>query len=203
LLAKAKREARRGSGQTCGVAVSDGCAVAVLLLGYCSPPSPHTHPGRCASCRRRWWTDPESRQRLRGCALACGGILIGAQRVKPARAGACCNRDGVVVDVATAMNAAPLAGIGRRVAVAPFEAAGRQVRSGVPRVSLHALRHSHATHLLKSGVNPKVTSERLGHTSVAITLDIYSHVLPSMQEDAARTIDALMRTALEQKKIDP
>ena len=45
----------------------------------------------------------------------------------------------------------------------------------------HDLRHTHATHLLKQGVHPKIVSERLGHSTVAITLDTYSHVLPGMQ----------------------
>jgi len=64
------------------------------------------------------------------------------------------------------------------------------------RCRFHDLRHSHATHLLKSGVHPKVASERLGHASIAITLDTYSHVLPGLQEDAARRVDAALRKAL-------
>jgi integrase len=65
------------------------------------------------------------------------------------------------------------------------------------KVRFHDLRHTHATHLLKAGVHPKVASERLGHASVAITLDTYSHVLPGLQEDAARGVDAALRKALE------
>jgi integrase len=53
-----------------------------------------------------------------------------------------------------------------------------------------------ATQLLKAGVHPKVVSERLGHASIGITLDTYSHVLPSMQEEAAEKIDAGLRKAL-------
>ena len=56
----------------------------------------------------------------------------------------------------------------------------------------HGLRHTHATILLEQGVNPKVVSERLGHASVATTMDIYSHVLPDMQEKAALAIDAAL-----------
>ena len=48
----------------------------------------------------------------------------------------------------------------------------------------HDLRHTHATMLLKQGVNPKIVQERLGHSSISITMDIYSHVMPSMQRDA-------------------
>ena len=61
---------------------------------------------------------------------------------------------------------------------------------------LHDLRHTHATMLLRAGVHPKVVSERLGHASIAITLDVYSHVLPGMQEAAAELIDAGLRAAL-------
>ena len=62
--------------------------------------------------------------------------------------------------------------------------------SGLPHLTLHGLRHAHATLLLEAGINVKVVSERLGHTSIAITLDIYSHVLPGIQEAAALALDA-------------
>ncbi len=75
-------------------------------------------------------------------------------------------------------------------------------RSKLPHVRFHDLRHSHATQLLKQGVHPKIVSERLGHSKVGITLDTYSHVLPSMQEDAARKIDAALRDAVA-KHEDP
>ncbi len=58
--------------------------------------------------------------------------------------------------------------------------------------SLHELRHTHATPLLGANVHPKVVSERVGHATVGITLDTYSHVLPNLQEEAARKIDALL-----------
>ena len=64
--------------------------------------------------------------------------------------------------------------------------------SGLPKLTIHGLRHTHATILLEQGVNPKVVSERLGHASVATTMDIYSHVLPDMQEKAALAIDAAL-----------
>ncbi|MBP1688573.1 MAG: integrase, partial [Deltaproteobacteria bacterium] len=73
-------------------------------------------------------------------------------------------------------------------------------RSELPRVRFHDLRHSHATHLLRQDVHPKVVSERLGHSTVGITLDIYSHVLPGMQEEAARRIDAALRAALANER---
>jgi len=61
-------------------------------------------------------------------------------------------------------------------------------------VTFHDLRHTHATHLLEQNIHPKVVSERLGHSNIAITLDTYSHVLPNMQEDAASVTDQLLKT---------
>jgi integrase len=71
---------------------------------------------------------------------------------------------------------------------------------GLKRVRLHDLRHSHATHMLVAGVHPKIASERLGHSKVGITLDLYSHVLPGMQSEAAERVDALISGALEQRR---
>jgi integrase len=65
----------------------------------------------------------------------------------------------------------------------------------LPRVRFHDLRHAHATHMLSSGVHPKIASERLGHSKVGITLDLYSHVLPGMQEDAAAKMDIALKAA--------
>lgn len=70
-------------------------------------------------------------------------------------------------------------------------------RSGLPRVRFHDLRHSHASQLLRQGVHPKVVSERLGHSSVNTTLDIYSHVVPGMQRDAALGVDRALRQAID------
>jgi len=67
------------------------------------------------------------------------------------------------------------------------------------KVRLHGLRHSHATHMLAAGVHPKIASEPLGHSKVGITLDLYSHVLPGMQEGAASQVDAMMSAALEER----
>ncbi len=61
---------------------------------------------------------------------------------------------------------------------------------GLPRIRFHDLRHTSATLLLQENVHPKVVSERLGHSGIRITLDIYSHVLPGMQEQAAQTLEA-------------
>lgn len=62
----------------------------------------------------------------------------------------------------------------------------KQVRAwGFPVIRLHDLRHTHASLLLKEGVHPKVVQERLGHSSIQVTLDIYSHVVEGLQESAA------------------
>ena len=63
-------------------------------------------------------------------------------------------------------------------------------------VRLHDLRHGHASTLLAEGVHPKVVSERLGHSTIALTLDTYSHVLPGIQEEAAEKVDAALRDAI-------
>jgi integrase len=65
-------------------------------------------------------------------------------------------------------------------------------RAGLPKIRLYDLRHTCATLLLLAGVNVKVVSERLGHSSVVLTLDVYSHVLPSMQTDAAGKMNNLL-----------
>jgi integrase len=61
-------------------------------------------------------------------------------------------------------------------------------KAGVPDLRLHDLRHSFATTVLAAGVHPKIASEALGHSTVAITLDTYSHVLPTMGDVAAQAI---------------
>ncbi|HLM98059.1 MAG TPA: tyrosine-type recombinase/integrase [Bryobacteraceae bacterium] len=64
------------------------------------------------------------------------------------------------------------------------------------KVRFHDLRHSHASQLLRAGVSPKVVQERLGHGTVGITLDIYSHILPGIQEEAVRKLDLALRAAI-------
>ena len=63
--------------------------------------------------------------------------------------------------------------------------------SGLPRITLYGCRHTHATMLLMTGVNPKIVSERLGHASIVITLDTYSHVLPDMQDEVVAKLGML------------
>ncbi|HMO82324.1 MAG TPA: site-specific integrase [Pyrinomonadaceae bacterium] len=65
-------------------------------------------------------------------------------------------------------------------------------KAGIPKIRLYDLRHTTATLMLASGENPKVVSERLGHASIVLTLDTYSHVLPTMQRDATERLENLM-----------
>ena len=62
-------------------------------------------------------------------------------------------------------------------------------RAGPPQIRFHGLRHTCATLLLAQNANPTVVSEMLGHATIAITLDTYSHVLPNMQESAAKAME--------------
>lgn len=62
----------------------------------------------------------------------------------------------------------------------------------LPRIRFHDLRHTHATLALAAGIHPKVVSERLGHASITITLDTYSHAIPAMQETAASLVASLV-----------
>jgi len=65
--------------------------------------------------------------------------------------------------------------------------------AGLPTtIRLYDLRHTCATLLLAAGENPKVVSERLGHSTIVLTLDIYSHVLPSMQRTATEKLETML-----------
>jgi integrase len=70
----------------------------------------------------------------------------------------------------------------------------------LPQIRLYDLRHTAATLALAAGVPVKVVSEMLGHSSVALTLDVYSHVLPHMQEDAARRMAALLEGGRDEER---
>ena len=65
-------------------------------------------------------------------------------------------------------------------------------RAGLPQIRFHDLRYTCATLLHTESVNPKVVSEMLGHSNIAITLDTYSHVLPNMQESAAAAMEEVL-----------
>jgi integrase len=74
------------------------------------------------------------------------------------------------------------------------------VRSGLKKIRFHDLRHTHASLLLKQGVHPKVVSERLGHSNIGITMDLYSHIMPGLQEEAARKLGDLLFPNMSDKK---
>ena len=73
-------------------------------------------------------------------------------------------------------------------------------RAGIKVIRLHDARHSHASILLKAGVHPKIVQERLGHSSIAITLDTYSHVAPGLQKAAAESFDRLLNPKPENEQ---
>ncbi len=62
----------------------------------------------------------------------------------------------------------------------------------LPTLSVHELRHTHATLLLRAGVHPKIVSERLGHASVTITMEVYSHAIQSLQRNAASLMGGML-----------
>ena len=63
----------------------------------------------------------------------------------------------------------------------------------MPAIRFHDLRHTSATLLLSAGVHPKIVQERLGHSQISVTLDTYSHVLPTMQLEAAGKLNQMMK----------
>jgi integrase len=65
--------------------------------------------------------------------------------------------------------------------------------AGIPRLTPHAARHTWATLALGAGIHPKVVQERLGHSSIAMTMDLYSHVTEGMDRDAAETVAQLFQ----------
>ena len=65
-------------------------------------------------------------------------------------------------------------------------------------IRFHDLRHCHATLLLQQGVHPKIVQERLGHSTIAMTLDTYSHVIPGMQRQAALALEERLLGSLQQ-----
>ena len=84
--------------------------------------------------------------------------------------------------------------LGRPIQLTPFRRVWATIieEAGVGHLRLHDLRHSHASILMAANVHPKVVSERLGHSRVSITLDTYSHTIPSLQADAAEQFDRVL-----------
>ena len=75
-------------------------------------------------------------------------------------------------------------------------------KAGVKPIRLHDARHTHASLMLKQGIHPKIVQERLGHSTISMTLDIYSHVAPGLQEAAAKSFDTLVNPEREKDLIE-
>lgn len=100
--------------------------------------------------------------------------------------------------------------IGRKAGLVPLRVrattrAGRKTKAETsnlpkeqrpPGITFHTLRHTCASLLLAQGVHPKIVQEMLGHSTIAITMDLYSHVTPSLQLEAAQRLDAILRPTL-------
>jgi integrase len=74
--------------------------------------------------------------------------------------------------------------------------------AGVKVIRLHDARHSHASLMLKAGIHPKIVQERLGHSTIAMTLDTYSHVTPGLQQAAAESFDRLLNPRHEKESVE-
>lgn len=74
-------------------------------------------------------------------------------------------------------------------------------RAGVKPIRLHDARHTHASLMLKQGIHPKIVQERLGHSTIAMTLDTYSHVTPGLQQAAAESFDRLLNHEREKQPV--
>lgn len=75
-------------------------------------------------------------------------------------------------------------------------------RAGVKVIRFHDARHTHASLMLKAGTHPKIVQERLGHSSITMTLDTYSHVAPGLQEAAANKFDSMLNLRRENRAVE-
>ena len=74
-------------------------------------------------------------------------------------------------------------------------------RAGAKVIRLHDARHTHASLMLKQGVYPKIVQERLGHATIAVILDTYSHVAPGLQQAAAKGFDKMVLPKREKEAV--
>lgn len=75
-------------------------------------------------------------------------------------------------------------------------------RCGLKGIRLHDARHTHASLMLKQGVYPKIVQERLGHATIAVTLDTYSHISPGLQQAAAEGFDRMVLPRREKEAVE-
>jgi integrase len=76
------------------------------------------------------------------------------------------------------------------------------LRTGLTGIRLNDARHTHASLMLKQGIHPKIVQERLGHASIQVTLDTYSHVAPGLQEAAALRFDEALTAAAKHEPVE-
>ena len=76
------------------------------------------------------------------------------------------------------------------------------IKAGVKPIRLHDARHTHASLMLKQGVHPKIVQDRLGHATIQMTLDIYSHVMPGLQQAAAESFDRLLNSDTQNELVE-
>jgi integrase len=155
--------------------------------------------GECLGIRRCDIDLDEGRIAVRQCLVAVGSEMRLSQP-KTARARRVIALDRSTIDVLATHGASRDQGDGNGLVFTsgegsflhPNRVSKRFARlvavSGLPRIRLHDLRHTHATIALRAGVHPKIVSERLGHATVSLTLDVYSHAVPHMQKEAALRI---------------
>lgn len=117
-------------------------------------------------------------------------VLAGHRLVQEERAWAIGRQSGSADLVFAKPDGSPI-----HPAVFAYHFQRRVSRAGVSRIVVHDLRHTHATLALQLGIHPKIVSERLGHSSVMVTIDLYSHATASLQRDAATAIGSLLDRA--------
>jgi integrase len=76
------------------------------------------------------------------------------------------------------------------------------IKAGVKPIPLHYARHTHASLMLKQGVHPKIVQDRLGHATIQMTIDIYSHVMPGLQQAAAESFDRLLNSDTQNELVE-
>jgi len=145
------------------------------------------------------FTQPKSEKSRRTIALSPSSILVLAEHKERQQAirtmlGETLGKDDLVFSTP---QGAPL-----RPNTITRAWAMQAAKAGVKPIRLHDARHTHASLMLKQGIHPKIVQERLGHATISMTLDIYSHVAPGLQEAAARSFDTLVNPEREKELIE-